>query len=517
MPPIVGGIIGWFTNWLAIKMLFRPLRERRLFGVRIPFTPGILPRGRARLASSIGDTVATELFTPEVLRARIASPDVRRAVERGLSELLLELGRRDVGTTLEDLSSGTETGPLGALFGEAWKNVVATEAFSKALALAISEALRRLESVPLSVALPPDGVRNFSERLLGGENTDALRASLIRGAEALLTPRQAGHTEGAGSGGRLDSLIPPAVVRPLFTTFIAGLYRAAVPGMERLLDDPALHRDLEDSARTMVHSAIERLGIIQRLFVGVAGYERKLAETMPETVADLVAAVSRLLRDPSMPGKASTAAFSAFEDMASRPLSNALAEIVSLQAARAAIDAFVDALRDHGPELAGRVAALSASRPDATFGRLMKSMGIASGNLAEDAARSVAAFLADSSRSDDGLANDLSQLFSISLARGLRGSSVGDLVDLSQGRREELAAWLADRAIDLVTAQTDRILAGIDIRAMVAERLESLEMEEVERIVLGIVSRELAWITALGGVLGAIIGLVQSLVQTIGR
>ena len=44
IPIIVGSVIGYATNWLAIKMLFRPLREKRLLGVRLPFTPGLIPK-----------------------------------------------------------------------------------------------------------------------------------------------------------------------------------------------------------------------------------------------------------------------------------------------------------------------------------------------------------------------------------------------------------------------------------------------------------------------------------------
>ena len=35
--PLTGGIIGYFTNWLAIKMMFRPHQPKYLFGLKIPF------------------------------------------------------------------------------------------------------------------------------------------------------------------------------------------------------------------------------------------------------------------------------------------------------------------------------------------------------------------------------------------------------------------------------------------------------------------------------------------------
>ena len=39
IPVFVGAIIGYITNWLAIKMLFRPHGEKKIFGIKLPFTP----------------------------------------------------------------------------------------------------------------------------------------------------------------------------------------------------------------------------------------------------------------------------------------------------------------------------------------------------------------------------------------------------------------------------------------------------------------------------------------------
>jgi uncharacterized membrane protein YheB (UPF0754 family) len=81
IPPLAGAFIGYFTNLVAIKMLFRPLAAVRLFGFRLPFTPGILPRERHKLADSIGRMVEQELLTAGVLRERLARADVREKIE----------------------------------------------------------------------------------------------------------------------------------------------------------------------------------------------------------------------------------------------------------------------------------------------------------------------------------------------------------------------------------------------------------------------------------------------------
>ena len=63
--PLIGAIIGYFTNFLAVKMLFHPRTEKKLFGRTLPFTPGVVPKNKPRLAHAIGQAVANVLLTKE--------------------------------------------------------------------------------------------------------------------------------------------------------------------------------------------------------------------------------------------------------------------------------------------------------------------------------------------------------------------------------------------------------------------------------------------------------------------
>ena len=90
VPPIAGAIIAYVTNVIAIKMLFRPLKEIRIFGIRVPFTPGVLPRQRKNLALSIGAMVERELITAEVLRSRLEQIDFS-----GFTQDICQFLRRD--------------------------------------------------------------------------------------------------------------------------------------------------------------------------------------------------------------------------------------------------------------------------------------------------------------------------------------------------------------------------------------------------------------------------------------
>lgn len=74
--PISGGIIGYFTNWLAIKMMFRPHQPKYLFGVKLPFTPGLIPKERGRIAEAVGSSISENLMNREVLEKNLLSDDM---------------------------------------------------------------------------------------------------------------------------------------------------------------------------------------------------------------------------------------------------------------------------------------------------------------------------------------------------------------------------------------------------------------------------------------------------------
>jgi uncharacterized membrane protein YheB (UPF0754 family) len=104
IPPLAGAVIGYITNAVAIKMLFRPLREIRLFGVRLPFTPGIFPRQRHKLAENIGSIVEKQLLTPEILLARLQQEDLREKLKTLIAGYTEQVLDRSSGVSLRIMS-----------------------------------------------------------------------------------------------------------------------------------------------------------------------------------------------------------------------------------------------------------------------------------------------------------------------------------------------------------------------------------------------------------------------------
>lgn len=78
--PLIGAVIGYFTNMLAVKMLFYPKKEVRLWGHRLPLTPGVIPKGQLRLAAAVGAVVEQHLLTKEDIKAHLLSEQAENKI-----------------------------------------------------------------------------------------------------------------------------------------------------------------------------------------------------------------------------------------------------------------------------------------------------------------------------------------------------------------------------------------------------------------------------------------------------
>lgn len=94
----VGAAIGGLTNALAIRMLFRPRRPWRIAGMRVPFTPGLIPKRRDDVARALGNMVAEHLVTPEGIVGRLREASFQAKLAAGLAGRLEALA--DEGATV---------------------------------------------------------------------------------------------------------------------------------------------------------------------------------------------------------------------------------------------------------------------------------------------------------------------------------------------------------------------------------------------------------------------------------
>ena len=92
----VGTLIGWFTNYLAIKLLFRPYKEMNFFFFKIQ---GLIPKRRDEISENIADVVEKELISVDDIENKLKEVEfddgmiekvIDKLVEEKLKKSILE-------------------------------------------------------------------------------------------------------------------------------------------------------------------------------------------------------------------------------------------------------------------------------------------------------------------------------------------------------------------------------------------------------------------------------------------
>lgn len=417
IPPLLGAVIGYATNSVAIRMLFRPLRRWRLLGIPVPLTPGVIPRRRGELAESIGRMVSRELLTEEVFRARLESESVRRSLRDGL-------------VTLVDRAAEATPGQLA-------RAVPLRTLVFGAIDLIVPALCREREQIVAALA------RRVAPLL---DELGEPLARIVSEAQPL---------------GALDSDALQRVV--------VDRWPAISGTVAETLRSPAVRRLVAARARSVLRYALDQLSDLQRLFVTVGQYERTIEARLPQIV--------------------------------DRALAEAIAGVQSTETrdlATARLVAWIDANRTR------------------TVAELL---GDSAGPLIENAVRGLLArwsspqemerLLAPlAERACDGMAPWLRARFEEEFQR-YADRPFGEMLPLLRTRRASIGRALAQPAQRGLVAATTTFVQRLDVYSVVVDRINGLEVERVEALLLGIIRRHLHWINLFGALLGALIGGVQ--------
>ena len=153
---LMGALIGYGTNTLAVEMLFRPFAPKYIGKWQLPFTPGLIPKEQGRIALSLGELIEKELFSPEVVTEALNTPEAKATIaawldtviayaaasERTPRELLIEtFGTEEYIRKREDLSA-----LLCAFFVKKATQAKLGESFARQLSRRVDERIPFLPS-----------------------------------------------------------------------------------------------------------------------------------------------------------------------------------------------------------------------------------------------------------------------------------------------------------------------------------------------------------------------------------
>jgi uncharacterized membrane protein YheB (UPF0754 family) len=516
--PLVSALVGYFTNWVAIRMLFRPYKEKRIFGIRIPFTPGLIPRKRADLAESIGLAVGEHLLTEEAIAARFADPQVKAKLAEIVHEQIQSLLARELGS-INSL--------IPPQFQGEWAEFIAglKERMDGWLSSIINSLeLERLLREQISNRVSEALARSLGE-LLPQEWLDALPARLAKLLAELVEDERFERRVQEFLGSQIEAFLQAD--RPLRSYIPDRLRQVAyaeleesLPGiLERLigvLEDERVQKRIKIQLYELVDRLLSeqfredslwdrmKLGLFETFVIS----SEELKLRIDQGVEELAPRVAELVESPEVQRRIYQSLIGSLDTLLEQRLSEfRLDSGVLAQVKEAMGGAAVGLVRS--PELRGRLVRAAEEGLAKLRVRPVKELlpGLAAGDgaklgelLTEQILKIIRA-----RPTQEALSHFLYERL-IELSQRPIGR-LGDYVP--QGAVVKLERAAAEQLGRILQREAPRIIAALEIRNIVRERVEELSTEEMERLIVGVAGEQLRAITWFGAVLGFAIGLVQ--------
>ena len=502
LPPFVGALIGYVTNALAIKMLFRPLTAKRFLGIRLPLTPGIIPRRRQELAESIGRMVSRELLTEDTVKSQLSSKDFQKRLKENIYSVITNLLNTPI-SSLQKRGREILVSSVEHFLAESLSGFFSSRSFIQAVRSIISTLVHSIYEKKLAELL-----NGFDIRSVLDERIFPLFANLdirIKAAHTL----ENWFEEQSEKDIPLAEFIPEELivtVSELISTVLPVLF----DHFFRWLREKSMHLELETRGKRLLRDVLDKLNLLQKLIMSAAQYDRSLEEKMPAIVDEALKALEETAYDPDNLQKIGKV----IEDSLLEWRAKGSSELFSSVNARISIRTLAEKLfqlldsEEIRQKIAGGLEKLLSGQRRRTINEVLaRYFGIREEDIVEFVSFQLLNY-STKKESSQALASEI-VAFSIRFLEENRKNNPGNLLRIEEPARGKAAAFLADRLIAILDRRLPVLIRSFDIQGLVVARINGLDVADVEKLLLNVISRHLKWINLFGALLGALIGVSQ--------
>ena len=515
-PPLLGALIGYLTNYIAIRMLFRPLRPWSFLRIRLPLTPGIIPAKREELAKRMGQMVGSHLLTAD---------DVGQVLRQSRFRLELQYAVNEKLSTFLDRELGSVQSLVPVNYRDRFRDLI--------------NILRwRAVGLVMDYVASPEFERGFREYLR--QTADNL---LSRDLESFLTPERYAAMHGHLEDRFRAFLAAPEtanMVARFIETQIDNLFQSSRPirdwlpedlidvlllqiekEMPQLLErfggllyDPEFRQRLVIKTQEAIEGFLDSLGGLAGLLSGFINMEQLYAK-IPDFLDRTGEELARWLREERTQRQVAIMVRERLETVIDRPLGSYLEKLPYEKVT--SIRRFI---RDRSISLvqSQRSADLLLTATEKTVQ-----------NLKDRSFQS----LFDQILPEDGL-GQIKNVFEEYLLTRLRSNEARDALD--RVLKEHLDLWLLQRPVgrlasrlpadarteleeglchlveELLQREVPPLIDTLDVASMVEAKVNQLDILQVEDLLMGIMKEQFKYINLFGALLGFLIGLVNLLI-----
>ncbi|MFZ5760060.1 MAG: DUF445 family protein [Thermodesulfobacteriota bacterium] len=514
-PPLLGAIIGYTTNYVAIKMLFRPLRPWKILGIRLPMTPGVIPAKRHELARNIGEMVGDHLLTGQDVSRAIAGEQFRQKLHELITERVATLLHKDLGPIATIIparfhsyfKAGVKI--IRLRFITSMHSYLDSPDFARIIDRAATTQLDAIIDKTFSALFPSDNQEHFYRfleqtvhELLASPDTREWIAAAIR-ARIHLTLRE---------GRSLHDIIP-SEISSLFLERLEEETPALLARIAAMLGEPVMREKIGDTMCRAVSGFTASLGPLAAMMASFIS-EETIRRKVEQYLADKGGEISGWLADETIRRETAQILRQRAENFLHRPLADQLAGIDPKK---------IDTIsRQFGEQIS-----LLLARPStaASVANLLRSV------LDSQAQRPLAAIIGDLfgptalERGRRWTAAEITALFRSSKIKQILNDLVVELLEKKLlakpiGRPADLlprkvqlsfADYIEQQVADILVREVPLLVDSLDIKKIVTRKVDSLDLLRLEGLLMSIMQEQFKYINLFGALLGFLIGLANLL------
>ncbi|GAA0120036.1 DUF445 family protein [Clostridium perfringens] len=489
---LIGAVIGYITNWLAIKMLFRPREAKYIFGMKLPFTPGLIPKEKSRIANKVGETVGTHLLNSDSLSKALKDDKIKAKFNEVAKEKINQVINSN--STLEESLKNTLGENYYALKGNMINNIAKTilesiqeEEFKNKLKFYIVDSIKeRLNKNPEKIIdfINSNKFREVIINTLEEEKTrDIIGKALLKEVKTLEKEDLT-----------IEEVIPENI-KPYIEEYVKSQKDTLVDIIKNLLRDDEVSHKIKSAINDNIPSIVSMFlsgDVIYGKLVSLV--DKSLSE---EENKEYICDAALAFVHESMKKKVSDVINNVGEEKL-EVISDAIGDKISKKLnTEENIDSIISKLNC-------KISSFNS------YEEIIKVLFNDYENILIDNIDSMISLIVNNNQ----LSGEISKIIEKVFDKFLQ-NSLNDICYNKQNLKNSIMSILDNLYNDFVENKSAKVLEIVDISSIVEEQINAFEVDYAEEIIIGIANKELKAITWLGALLGGILGILSPLLSTI--
>ncbi|HEX8127735.1 MAG TPA: DUF445 family protein [Pyrinomonadaceae bacterium] len=508
---IFATVHGYGAAWLAVRMLFRPHRAIKLFGITV-WPQGMIPRHRERLAETIGNAVGNELVSHDTITEALFETDFfRRKVADLVSTHTRDLLETPRSSFIEALPTALRAPILDAI---------------SALQLRVADYIAGILRSEETAAAINSFIDRRVDELLARRLSEAIDDETYEGIVGFVEDRFHSIVNERGFEGkvrdfvsaRIDELAHSrATLAEVFTPDAVAIIKERIDAQLAPIAEHLAEIASNKKTRTQIGALIKRevdeyyaqLGFFKKIFVSRERIHGEVDEMVNKT---LPRRVQEFLRGEAFAQEAEAFLDSMIDNLLARPINELVGTIApdKLELIKDHVAARILAIA-RGAELSTTVSAytsdaLARIRPHTTRALLEHASPDSAARLKNFLSKALLGVLA---REDT--ARTINAILSVQIER-LLIAPIGRIGDhLPEQTVARATQALTERINAAARERLPLAIKEFDIGQIVRTKVSNYPVEKLETLVLSVAQQHLRKIELFGAIIGLFLGLSQAI------